>query len=79
MSLQDADNCGVEELVAASNRGGRVTSSPREGHLGVASIKGRWWKIFVASFEEPKSTGDGLRPIELPQRGIFVAAPSGFR
>ena len=74
-----SDHCGVEELVAASNGAGRVTSSPREGHLGVACNKGRWWKIFVASFEEPKSTGDGLRPIELPQRGIYVAAPAGGR
>ena len=78
MSLQEADYCGVEELVTASNGAGRVTSSPREGHLGVACIKGRWWKIIVASFEEPKSTGDGLRLIELPQRCIFVAAPPGF-
>ena len=61
MSLQEADHCGVEELVAASNGVGRVTSSPREGHLGVACIKGQWWKIFVASFELVASFKGPLR------------------
>ena len=46
LSRQEADHCGVEELVAASSEAGRVTSSPREGHLGVACIKGQWWKNF---------------------------------
>jgi len=64
----------VEELVAASSGVGRANSSPREGHLGVAYIKGQWLKIFVAAFEEPKSKGDGLHLIELLQRGIVVAA-----
>ena len=44
LSRQEADHCSVEELVAASSVAGRVASLPREGHLGVACIKGRWWK-----------------------------------
>ena len=40
--------------------------------------QGQWWKIFVAAFEEPKSKGDGLRPIALPQRSIVVAAPDSI-
>ena len=42
VSRQEADHCGVEELVTSSSEAGRVTSSPREGHLGVACIKGQW-------------------------------------
>ena len=38
--FKEADHCGVKELVAASNGAGCVTSSPREGHLGVACTKG---------------------------------------